>query len=140
MLEENAKFLDEYNSLDQLIEDAFSSEKGVSEYIDRMYDNVSKKHLVKNFDHDLKILKDLRYKRNQLAHGDVSMRDNYVSEEDIDNVIYFYNLMIDRKDPLTIMNSNKPKTKTNKKNNNKNYGLLISLIVLIILYIIFYIF
>lgn len=139
MLEENAKFLDEYNSLDQLIKDAFNSEKGVSEYIDRMYDNVTDKNKAKNFDNTLKTLKDLRYKRNQLAHGDVSMRDNYVDEDDIDNVIYLYNLMIDRKDPLAVINKNKTKVKTNKKNKNSNYGLLVSLIILIILYIIFYV-
>lgn len=136
MLEENARFMDEYNKLDNFMEKQFNSEKGVSDYIDRMYNTPDRlKKKAKSFDEDLKSLKHLRWMRNQLAHGDVTMNDDFAKDSDIDDIIAFYNKVVSKKDPLSLINKNGTSyTSSGKTSVDKSKILSIILVVLLIIY------
>lgn len=93
------EFLDEYKKLDNLIKDKFSSEQGVTEYINRMKANdYFASHLISGWGSTYRQLIYIRKVRNDIVH------ENYSDCEpgDIEYVLDFYKELMDLKDPLTL--------------------------------------
>jgi hypothetical protein len=101
MNENEIRFFEEYKKLDNLCRDLLSSEKGVTSYIEEM-DNtpLSKQLLVSDFDETYKMLKHVRWVRNDIAHGN---GNSECEQADIDFVCDFYKKILSRTDPFAII-------------------------------------
>ncbi len=112
------EFFEEYKHLDKLCGDMYSCRNGISEYIDQM-DNKSHRgyHLVPLWDSDYKMLKHIRWVRNQIAHDSGAYQ---VSEsEDLEFVRNFYDRIFSGQDPLTLLRKEEEKAAARRKNQNK---------------------
>ena len=90
-------YLDSYKRLDQLCRDMFRSKDGVTEYInqmDRVISRINSKQDWRNFYSRLKYQRRLR---NNLVHN---TEFSECTEEDIDEVEYFFELILKQEDPL----------------------------------------
>lgn len=105
----NAEFVEKFGELEKLCSDIYSQKHGVSCYIDDMLSKNGERVVI-NWDYYEKRLKDIRYKRNKLTHGEVGFSENFAQKEDIDFIQDFINLIFKREDPLSLYNK-----KVNKK-------------------------
>lgn len=105
----NAEFVEKFGELEKLCSDIYSQKHGVSCYIDDMLSKRGERYVF-NWDYYEKRLKDIRYKRNKLTHGEVGFSENFAQKEDIDFIQDFINLIFKREDPLSLYNK-----KVNKK-------------------------
>ena len=90
-------YLESYKRLDQLCRDMFRSKDGVTEYInqmDRVISRINSKQEWRNFYSRLKYQRRLR---NNLVHNTECAE---CTEEDIDEVEYFFELILKQEDPL----------------------------------------
>ena len=90
-------YLESYKRLDQLCRDMFRSKDGVTEYInqmDRVISRINSKQDWRNFYSRLKYQRRLR---NDLVHN---MECSECTEEDIDEIEYFFDLILKQEDPL----------------------------------------
>lgn len=90
-------YLDSYKRLDQLCRDMFRTKDGVTEYInqmDRIISRINSKQDWRNFYSRLKYQRRLR---NNLVHN---TECSECTEEDIDEVEYFFELILKQEDPL----------------------------------------
>ena len=92
-------FFEEYKRLDKLCMDLLSSKSGVSEYISQMETTSSGQYYIPSWDRDYKMLKHLRWVRNQIAHD--TMGGTLSEESDLKMVIDFYNRILSGEDPFT---------------------------------------
>ena len=67
----NAEFVEKFGELEKLCSDIYGQKHGVSCYIDDMMSKNGER-VVLNWDYYLKRLKDVRYKRNKITHGEIS--------------------------------------------------------------------
>jgi len=115
MIEQNIEFQEQYKKLDNLCKDCYNSREGVSEYIKQM-DNcwLQGAKLVNEWEYLYKMLKHVRWIRNQLAHEVGTLNSDIVEEKDLLFVCDFYNKILHVEDPLSIMrkNQNSQKQKT----------------------------
>lgn len=112
------EFFEEYKHLDKLCGDMYSCRNGISEYIDQM-DNKSYKGspLIPSWNSDYKMLKHIRWVRNQIAHDSGAYQ---VSEsEDLEFVRNFYDRIFSGQDPLTLLRKEEEKAAARRKNQNK---------------------
>lgn len=106
-------FFEEYKRLDNLCKDMFTSNNGVTEYINQMeLSSYKGKYKVPNWDKDYKMLKHLRWIRNQIAHNSGS----FSNQEDLDNLQAFYKRIFDLNDPLAKLRI----VSESENNQNKN--------------------
>lgn len=105
----NAEFVEKFGELEKLCGDIYSQKHGVSCYIDDMISKSGERYVL-NWEYHKKRLKDVRYKRNKLTHGEVGFSENFAQKEDIDFIQDFINLIFKREDPLSLYNK-----KVNKK-------------------------
>ena len=64
------EFFDKYKDVDKFCGDMLSSDSGISEYIDQMDKTpASERRYVPSWERDYRMLKHLRYIRNQIAHA-----------------------------------------------------------------------
>lgn len=100
----NIAFQEEYKKLDKLCKECYSSTEGVSEYI-RCMENESHclSKYISSWEYDYKMLKHVRWIRNQLAHEVGSLQSDICKQEDLDFVMNFYKRIINGVDPLTQM-------------------------------------
>ncbi len=98
------QFQEEYKRLDALCRDCLSNEKGVTEYIRQMelipwsaYRNVP------SWENDLKMLKHIRWVRNELAHEIGTLGSELCQESDLQFTIDFHDKILSRTDPLTAL-------------------------------------
>lgn len=96
-------FFEEYKSLDNLCKDILESEKGVSEYIERMENEERGRMIVADWDRDYKKLKSMRYIRNRLAHDDGAYENDLCTDNDIAWVSDFQSRIMNEEDPLTVL-------------------------------------
>lgn len=75
-------FLEEYKRLDELCKQVLDSDKGVTEYISEMEKDDSREMVPMWYD-DYKMLKRVRWIRNQLVHSPGSFDENLFAQEDI---------------------------------------------------------
>ena len=90
-------YLESYKRLDQLCRDMFRTKDGVTEYInqmDRVISRINSKQDWRNFYSRLKYQRRLR---NNLVHN---TECSECTEEDIDEVEYFFELILKQEDPL----------------------------------------
>lgn len=91
-------FFEEYKKLDKLCMDLLSSKSGVSVYISQMETTRSGQYYVPTWDNDYKMLKHLRWVRNQIAHDTTGIT---ISEEsDLIMVREFYTRILSGEDPF----------------------------------------
>lgn len=71
----------------------------VTVYIDEMFRlGIS----TPDWNYKLKRLKEVRYKRNQLCHGDISFREQFATVDDVRFVVDFRNSILNQTDPLAL--------------------------------------
>ena len=90
-------YLESYKRLDQLCRDMFRTKDGVTEYInqmDRVISRINSKPDWRNFYSRLKYQRRLR---NDLVHN---TECSECTEEDIDEIEYFFDLILKQEDPL----------------------------------------
>lgn len=104
MEEYNIEFFEEYTKLDRLCCDMYSCDKGITTYIQDMESNWQEGiKLVKEWKFVYKTLKKYRHIRNKFAHGEYSFNDEGICGEiDIKFLRFFYNVMLEGKDPLAL--------------------------------------
>lgn len=91
-------FFEEYKRLDKLCMDLLSSKSGVSVYISQMETTRSGQYYIPSWDNDYKMLKHLRWVRNQIAHDTTGVT---ISEEsDLIMVREFYKRIFSGEDPF----------------------------------------
>lgn len=101
VLESDIKLLDTYKRLDAVCRDMFSSERGVGEYIDAMERIPSYKRTnVPLWDTDYRMLKRLRWLRNQIVH-EICPPD--CSADDVDWLEDFYRRVLKQQDPIAVL-------------------------------------
>ena len=113
----NRQFFDEYTKLDNLCRQMFNSEKGVTSYIEAMESTpAAKSRNVPEWGSDLKMLKQYRHIRNELAHSTGAFHRDICFSYDITWIKMFYNRITKQKDPLGILFSISQKKAGSKKN------------------------
>jgi hypothetical protein len=90
-------YLESYKRLDQLCRDMFRSKDGVTEYINQMDRVISKINSKQDWRNFYSRLKYQRRLRNDLVHN---TECSDCSEEDIDEIEYFFDLILKQEDPL----------------------------------------
>ena len=90
-------YLESYKRLDQLCRDMFRSKDGVTEYINQMDRVISRINSKRNWRNFYSRLKYQRRLRNDLVHN---TECSECTEEDIDEIEYFFDLILKQEDPL----------------------------------------
>ena len=90
-------YLESYKRLDQLCRDMFRSKDGVTEYINQMDRVISKINSKQDWRNFYSRLKYQRRLRNDLVHNTECLD---CTEEDIDEIEYFFDLILKQEDPL----------------------------------------
>ena len=110
-------FFEEYKKLDNLCKDLFKSDRGVSQYIEEMECTpLSESRLVESWQDDYKMLKHVRWIRNNIAHNNEC---SGCSKSDVKSVKDFYKKIINQKDPFSVIAQN---SRELQRSNNKNYN------------------
>ena len=110
-------FFEEYKKLDNLCKDLFKSDRGVSQYIEEMECTpFTKSRLVESWQGDYKMLKHVRWIRNNIAHNNEC---SGCSKSDVKSVKDFYKKIINQKDPFSVIAQN---SRELQRSNNKNYN------------------
>lgn len=139
-------FLEVYKSLDELCKQIFSSDIGVSKYIEEMDKELQGSFYVEDWEKDYKKLKHMRWIRNQLVHDTNSFRENIVTIDDIKWLKQFEERIIKCTDPFSLLNQCRNQynyagktyedlSKVSKKKRN-NTALFIVIILLIVVLLI----
>lgn len=101
MLEIEVQLLDEYKAVDNICRAIFSSQKGVSQYIEEMEKGYSYgRSLIMSWDNDYYRLKHIRWLRNKIAHESSATDCN---NEDIAWLEEFHRRLLTRQDPLALL-------------------------------------
>ncbi len=155
------EFFEEYKRLDKLCSEMYSCQNGISEYIAQMESkSYQGQYSISSWDSDYKMLKHVRWVRNQIAHDSGIYQ---ISEpEDMTFVRDFYNRIFSGQDSLTLLRKaidteaeqrrQQKKQQTNqvstptiphssthpKKNFRGRIGVLIGIGVLALILILFY--
>lgn len=102
-------FFEEYKRLDKLCMDLLSSKSGVSEYISQMESTGFGQYYIPSWDNDYKMLKHLRWVRNQIAHDTTGVA---ISEEsDLIMVREFYKRILSGEDPFAQLRKSQDRKK-----------------------------
>lgn len=100
----NVRFQEEYKRLDKLCKDCFSGVDGVSEYIRQTEkERYNLQRFVVSWEYDYKMLKRIRWIRNQLSHEVGTLQSDICTQEDLAFVTTFYSKIMTCKDPLAQM-------------------------------------
>lgn len=111
-------YLDSYKRLDQLCRDMFRSKDGVTEYINQMDRVISRINSKQDWRDFYSRLKYQRRLRNNLVH---STECSECTEEDIDEIEYFFELILKQEDPLAYIRRQQALTKKASIETNR-YG------------------
>lgn len=113
----NNDFLEEYKQLDKLCREIYSSEKGVTSYLDEMKSvPESEWRGIPNWNSDLRRLSTLRHLRNCLTHEVGTLNEYICMKEDVDWLKEFYNRIFILNDPLSLLR--KKREAVQKKTSN----------------------
>ena len=111
-------YLDSYKRLDQLCRDMFRSKDGVTEYINQMDRVISRINSKQDWRDFYSRLKYQRRLRNNLVHNTGCSE---CTEEDIDEIEYFIELILKQEDPLAYIRRQQALTKKASIETNR-YG------------------
>ena len=99
------RFFEQYKKLDNLCKDLLNSKQGVSTYIAQMENTPAfERRYVNSWDSDYKMLKHIRWVRNDIAHSDYQSE---CTEGDIAYARNFYTRIMKQEDPFSIINKRK---------------------------------
>ena len=99
------RFFEQYKKLDNLCKDLLNSKQGVSTYIAQMENTPAfERRYVNSWDSDYKMLKHIRWVRNDIAHSDYQSE---CTEGDIAHARNFYTKIMKQEDPFSIINKRK---------------------------------
>ena len=113
------RFFEQYKKLDNLCKDLLNNNQGVSAYIKEMEKiPIFERQLVKSWDSDYKMLKHIRWIRNNIAHSDYSSE---CEEKDIAYTRNFYQRIMKQEDPFSVIRKKKAIQST-KHNDTVNVG------------------
>ena len=143
-------FFEEYKKLDNLCKYLLGSNQGITQYVNEMEQiPFEKSKLVESWQYDYKMLKHIRWIRNNIAHNN---GDSKCSESDVQYVKNFYQRIINRTDPFSLINVEIRKAEDNQasknitnenvdnvvsRDNSNNVFIGITMIALIIILVIF---
>ena len=111
-------YIDSYKRLDQLCRDMFRSKDGVTEYINQMDRVISRINSKQDWRDFYSRLKYQRRLRNNLVHN---IGCSECTEEDIDEIEYFFELILKQEDPLAYIRRQHALTKKASIETNR-YG------------------
>lgn len=128
----NDEFMEAFKHIDKICKEMYSSNNGVTTYIETMERTPGGSSYVSNWDLILKTLKDYRHIRNQYAHEVGSSYNDICNQQDVDWLNNFYESLMNTTDPLAmyqkhIREMNKSKTTKPRQvdvsyNVNNNYS------------------
>ncbi|MBO6130214.1 MAG: hypothetical protein J6P79_15180 [Pseudobutyrivibrio sp.] len=105
------EFFEEYKLIDNICRDMFQTQQGVTEYINQMEANdLVGSRSVANWNEKYKMLKHLRWLRNQIAHDSGAPE---LEESDLLELQHFHRQLLNQKDPLATISR---ATRDSKKN------------------------
>lgn len=108
MPEIERELFEEFKRVDTICRDMFSCQYGVSEYISQMEQNAPRiRHGVSFWDEDYRMLKRVRWLRNQIAH-ETSTSD--CTDDDVAWLKNFHNRILTQQDPLAALERKKWQT------------------------------
>ena len=112
---------DKYKDVDKFCGDMLSSDSGISEYIDQMEKTpASERRYVPSWERDYRMLKHLRYVRNQIAHAN---NDVISTEEDFFELNEFYDRLLSGNHPFALIRINSKRAERISKHSGvKNDG------------------
>ena len=97
------EFFEEYKHLERLCSDMYSCQDGIRQYLEDMECQFSAgEKVVPNWMRDYRKLRELRKRRNTLAHNVSEYQ--VCTERDIEDVKEFTNRILRRQDPLAMLN------------------------------------
>ena len=97
-MEQNMALVEAFGKLEQLCNQIYGGKHGVTDYIDDMTNRIGPHS--PHWGAVLRRLKELRHKRNKLSHGEVSFQTSYATEQDVQFLLAFYQLILRRADPI----------------------------------------
>ena len=101
----NILFFEKYKELDKLLGDMYGRKEGVTGYIDDMVATPRAEcFYIHEWDVSLQVLKRLRFLRNQLAHGEMELLGDDISEGELRWIDKFYSEVMEGIDPLGLVN------------------------------------
>lgn len=112
----NIIFFEEYKKLENICNQMYGGNSGITSYIKDMESTTKSIRLhIREWDNTLHYLKRIRHMRNQLAH-EVTYDSELSTQKDIDWVRDFYDKILHTRDPLALLNriEEHPKNKTKK--------------------------
>ncbi len=99
----NTRLVEAFGDLEHLCNQIYDPPHAVTTYINIMEScQTQGKRSVPQWDYDFSMLKQIRHKRNKLSHGEISFKQHYAEEQDIDFAINFRNRIMNQTDPLTL--------------------------------------
>ncbi len=99
----NTDLVECFGELENLCNQIYGPTHGVTNYIEEMKSrDFSGRAIVPKWDYQLNRLKEVRHKRNQLAHSKVSFREPYATVDDIRFVVDFRNSILNQTDPIAL--------------------------------------
>lgn len=95
------ELFDEFKRVDAICRDMFSSQRGVSEYIEQMEQAFADgRRQVPSWERDYRALKRVRWLRNQIAH---EMTATDCADDDVRYLRDFHDRLLRRQDPLAAL-------------------------------------
>ncbi len=114
------EFFDEYKAVDNICRDMFQTQQGVTEYINQMEANdLQGSRRVVNWNEKYKMLKHLRWLRNQIAHDNSAPE---LEENDLIELQHFHTQLLNQKDPLAVLFKVKRETTNNSAKKRVDYS------------------
>ena len=98
--EYNIALVEHFGRLERLCNDMYGTHHGVTEYMEELKTYYGPYHTT------YQTLPELRHKRNQLSHGNVSFNEPFANKDDVGFLIAFRDDILQGKDPLTIRRRN----------------------------------
>lgn len=96
------EFLEEYKRIDAICGDMYSVKNGVSEYLSQMEQvPVQEQYAIVSWTDDYKMLKHLRWLRNQIVHDPA---ESMCEDSDLDALKEFHSRLLKAQDPLAVLN------------------------------------
>ena len=100
----NAALVEHFGDLERLCNQIYHEHHGVTNYIEDMkakeYRGI---RYVPGWENTFRRLKEVRHKRNQLSHGELSFSDPCATVEDINFLHYFRQNILNQTDPLSML-------------------------------------
>lgn len=119
-------FIDSFKSLEKLCGEIYSTNHGISAYIEEMIRLSDGPLLIPSWDEDLKQLKHYRWTRNKIAHEPGCTEETMCKPEDAKWLDDFHSRIIESKDPLSLYYKAKTpkKAKATKKADSNKPGFI----------------